>query len=66
MKLRYVTTGYLKKVKAKLPEGVDVDAFEKRIGKYVKEVVLPNFSEWEFYIGESSDPDGMVALLNYR
>lgn len=28
--------------------------------------VVGNFKDYEFYIGESMDPDGMVLLLNYR
>lgn len=28
--------------------------------------VLGNFNDYEFFIGESMSPDGMVALLNYR
>jgi hypothetical protein len=29
-------------------------------------VVVTNFKDYEFFIGESMDPDGMVLLLNYR
>ena len=28
--------------------------------------VLGNFKDYEFYTGESMNPDGMIALLNYR
>lgn len=28
--------------------------------------VLTNFGDYEFYTGESMNPDGMIALLNYR
>ncbi|KAK3182443.1 hypothetical protein K4F52_006269 [Lecanicillium sp. MT-2017a] len=62
--------GYLKAVKAKLQEkGADADtisAFEKGAQGYVKEKLLPNFKDFEFYTGESMDPDGLVVLLNYR
>jgi len=62
--------GYLKAVKAKLQEeGKDaeyVSAFEKSTQAFVKNKVLPNFKDFEFYTGESQDPDAMVALLNYR
>jgi len=27
---------------------------------------VANFKDYEFYTGESMNPDGMVALLNYR
>jgi len=28
--------------------------------------VLPNLGDYQFFLGESSNPDGMVALLEYR
>lgn len=28
--------------------------------------ILDNFDNYRFYIGESADPDGMTALLDYR
>ena len=28
--------------------------------------VIGNFNDYEFYTGESMNPDGMIALLNYR
>lgn len=55
--------GYMKAVKTKLQEkGADADkitAFEKGAQAYVKEKLLPNFKDFEFYTGESMDPDGM-------
>ncbi|EGV61050.1 hypothetical protein PSN45_002041 [Yamadazyma tenuis] len=59
--------GYMKKVKAHLAE-VNPDAietFEKGATTYVKKVVS-SFNDWEFYTGESMDPDAMIVLLNYR
>ncbi|ORY76067.1 translationally-controlled tumor protein [Protomyces lactucae-debilis] len=59
--------GYMKKVKAHLQEN-DPDSvaeFEKGAATFVKKV-LGNFNDYEFYTGESMNPDGMVALLNYR
>lgn len=62
--------GYMKAVKAKLVENGksedEVKAFETGAQKYVKETLLPNFKNFEFYTGEKMDPDGMVVLLNYR
>jgi len=60
--------GYMKTVKADLQARApdQVEAFEKGAQKYVKEKLLPNFKDLEFYIGESMNPDGMVVLLNYR
>lgn len=55
--------GYMKSVKAKLQEKgapeEEIKAFESGAQKYVKEVLLPNFKDFEFYIGESMNPDGM-------
>jgi len=56
--------GYMKAVKAKLPED-QVAGFEKGAAAYAKKVVA-NFKDFEFYTGESMNTDGMVALLNYR
>ncbi|KAF4120303.1 Translationally controlled tumor protein [Geosmithia morbida] len=62
--------GYMKSVKTKLQEknapAETITAFEKGAQAYVKEKLLPNFKDLEFYTGESQDPDGMIALLNYR
>ncbi|KAK9325450.1 translationally controlled tumor protein [Lipomyces orientalis] len=59
--------GYMKAVKTKLAETSpdDVATFEKGAQNYVKKVVA-NFKDYEFYTGESMDPEGMIVLLNYR
>ncbi|KAI4526561.1 translationally controlled tumor-associated [Schizophyllum commune Tattone D] len=59
--------GYMKAVKAKLAETNPdrVSAFEKGAADYAKKII-GNFKDYEFYTGESMNPDGMVALLNYR
>ncbi|GJE87457.1 translationally controlled tumor-like protein [Phanerochaete sordida] len=61
--------GYMKSVKAKLQEtgasADDVTAFEKGAQDFAKKIV-GSFKDFEFYTGESMNPDGMVALLNYR
>ena len=59
--------GYMKSIKAKLAES-DPDAiptFEKGAATYVKKVI-GSFKDWEFYTGESMDPDAMIVLMNYR
>ncbi|EKM80086.1 hypothetical protein AGABI1DRAFT_84569 [Agaricus bisporus var. burnettii JB137-S8] len=58
---------YMKAVSAKLKESNPerASAFEKKAIEYVKKV-LANFKDYEFYTGEGMNPDGMVALLNYR
>ncbi|KAL6921373.1 hypothetical protein ACHAPO_004922 [Fusarium lateritium] len=62
--------GYMKRVKAALQEKNasedEVKAFETGASKFVKDKLLPNFKDFEFYTGESMDPDAMVVLLNYR
>jgi hypothetical protein len=59
--------GYMKAVKAGLAETNPdrVETFEKGAQAYAKKIVA-NFKDFEFYTGESMNPDGMVALLNYR
>ncbi|KAH8118571.1 translationally controlled tumor-associated [Phellopilus nigrolimitatus] len=59
--------GYMKAVKTKLQETNPerVEAFEKGAQGFAKKVV-GNFKDYEFYTGEGMNPDGMVALLNYR
>ena len=59
--------GYMKSIKAKLQESNPdaVPTFEKGAQAYVKKVV-GSFKDWEFFTGESMDPDGMVVMLNYR
>ncbi|KAL2888341.1 Translationally-controlled tumor protein [Ceratocystis lukuohia] len=56
---------YMKAVKAKLPAD-QVQSFQDAAGKFASKTLLPNFKQYEFYTGESMDPQGMVALLNYR
>jgi len=60
---------YMKKVKEAMKEkGADdakVAEFEKGAQGYAKKII-GNFKDYDFYIGESMDPDGMVILMNYR
>ena len=59
--------GYMKKIKAHLETSNPdrVKPFEKEAAEFIKGI-LGNFKDYEFYVGESMDPEGMVALLNYR
>ncbi|KXX73891.1 Translationally-controlled tumor protein, partial [Madurella mycetomatis] len=61
---------YMKSVKKALQDAGksedEVKEFETKAQAYVKDTVLPNFKDWEFYTGSSMNPDGMVVLLNYR
>ncbi len=60
---------YMKKVKEGLKEKgaseEDIKTFESGAQAFAKKIVT-NFKDYEFLIGESMDPDGMVVLLNYR
>lgn len=57
----------MKAVKTKLQETNPsrVADFEKEATIFAKKIVA-DFKNFEFYTGESMNPDGMVALLNYR
>ena len=59
----------MKAVKNKLAESgkseAEVKDFEKRAAGAAKKIIA-NFKDYEFYVGESMAPDGMIALLNYR
>ncbi|SCU81789.1 LAFA_0C07184g1_1 [Lachancea sp. 'fantastica'] len=59
--------GYMKEIKNKLQETNpdQVTVFEKGAQAYVKKVI-GSFKDWEFFTGESMNPDGMLVLLNYR
>jgi hypothetical protein len=58
----------MKKIKAHLESKEDksrLEVFEKQAQAFAKKVI-GKFDDYDFYVGESMDPDGMVALLNYR
>jgi len=61
--------GYMKRVKELMAEkGADaakIKEFETGAQKYAAKIVK-NFKDYDFYVGESMDPDGMVVLMNYR
>ncbi|KAL9577598.1 MAG: hypothetical protein Q9212_006264 [Teloschistes hypoglaucus] len=61
---------YMKKVVEKLKEsGADeakIKAFQTGAQSYYTKHIAPNFKDFDFYTGESMNPDGMVVLLNYR
>lgn len=63
MMLMIHPTGFMKAVKAGLQErnasADEITAFEKGAQAYVKEKLLPNFKDFEFYTGESMNPDGL-------
>lgn len=59
---RSARTAYMKKVKetmkAKGADEAAVKDFETKAGAYAKKIVA-NFKDYEFFVGESMDPDGM-------
>ena len=54
---------YLKKVVEKLKESGknedEIKAFQTGVQAYFKDKISPNFKDFDFYTGESMDPDGM-------
>ncbi|XP_029458764.1 translationally-controlled tumor protein [Rhinatrema bivittatum] len=58
---------YMKTIKAKLEDSKPerVKPFMTGAPEMVKHI-LANFKNYQFYVTESMNPDGMVALLDYR
>jgi Translationally controlled tumour protein len=58
---------YMKKIEALLQKNNPerVESFKKNAQAYVMKV-LKNFNDYQFYMGESNDIEGMVVLLGYR
>ncbi|OAX36200.1 translationally controlled tumor-associated [Rhizopogon vinicolor AM-OR11-026] len=60
--------GYMKALTEKLSEKGDAAAvtdFKAKANDFAKKIV-GKLKDYEFYTGENMNPDGMVALLNYR
>ncbi|KAK4186898.1 Mss4-like protein [Podospora australis] len=61
--------GYLKAVKAAMAEKGKspeyIKGFETKAMAFFK-LVSGSFKDWDFYTGESMNPDGMVILSNYK
>lgn len=57
-----------KKLKEAGKSEVEIKDFQARVKTYASKLLKDKkFDEnYEFYMGESANPDGMVALLNYR
>lgn len=59
----------MKKVKKALQDAgkseEEVAQFQKNAAAAAKKI-FNDFDNYETYVGESMDPDGMVVLLNYR
>ena len=61
--------GYMKAVKKHLVDTgkseEEVKDFESKAQAFAKKII-GKFKDYEFYTGESMNPDGMIVLLNYR
>ncbi|PVV02369.1 hypothetical protein BB560_003185 [Smittium megazygosporum] len=58
---------YMKRLQAKLAETdpARAEEFKAKAPVHVKKI-LSNFGDFDFYVSESMNPEGMVPLLNYR
>jgi len=60
---------YMKRLIVKLEElktpAETISLFKTNVNKSIMEI-LKRFKELQFFTGESMDPDGMVALMEYR
>ena len=58
---------YMKSIKKYLEENNPERAaiFEAKAPAFIKKV-LGNIKDYEFYVGETMNPEGLVGLLNYR
>jgi hypothetical protein len=52
-------------LKAKGSDEAEIKDFESKAQGFAKKII-GNFKNYEFYTGESMNPDGMIVLLNYR
>jgi hypothetical protein len=52
-------------LKAKGADEAEIKDFESKAQGFAKKII-GNFKNYEFYTGESMNPDGMIVLLNYR
>lgn len=57
---------YSGRLMAKLTEDdpTQTDVFKKGSAKFVKELI-GEYKEWEFYCGESMNPDGMLVMVKW-
>lgn len=56
---------YFKSVKAKLESEDDKKAFQDGAAEFVNAEIKNDFKEFQFYVGESMNPDGMHALCKW-
>jgi len=54
----------VEKLKAKGKSEEEIKSFQKGVQEYYTKKLVPNFSDLDFYTGESMDPDGMYVLTS--
>ncbi|KAI3385821.1 hypothetical protein SNEBB_002244 [Seison nebaliae] len=59
---------YMKKLKAKVAEKEPgrTEEFMKAAQNLITKKILPDFDNFDTYISESLDDDGMIVVMNYR
>ncbi|MDP2438816.1 MAG: translationally-controlled tumor protein [archaeon] len=60
---------YMRSVKEKLtakgtPQA-ELDVFQAGAAKVVKDLILPNFNQLQFWVGKSCEADGMIAISKW-
>ena len=62
--------GYLKKVVEKMKEqGADdaaIKKFQTSVSNYYTKTIGPQFKDYDFYVGESMDTDGMYVSRRFQ
>lgn len=41
-----------------------IKSFQKGVSEYYTKKIVPNFGDFDFYTGESMDPDGMLVIFH--
>ncbi|CAN9497896.1 unnamed protein product [Ophioblennius macclurei] len=57
--------GYLKSIKERNAAKFQSEQYQEAVKQRMM-TVIKNMNDYQFYTGESMNPDGMVGLLNYR
>ena len=52
-------------LKKKGADEAEIKDFEAKAQGFAKKII-GNFKDYEFFTGESMNPNGMIVLLNYR
>jgi len=52
-------------MKAKGADDAKINEFQTGASAYAKKIIA-NFKDYDFYVGESMDPDGMLVAINFH